>query len=87
MIVLEYYLLFSLTTAFAGLFIYYRPVLLDAIDCEVENPLTYNPILGQFVFVIVSILVAPALFLAIVLPEIGRVFHQSLQNIMFDESD
>ena len=84
--ILQYYLLFCLTTSLAGLFIFFRPVLHAAIDCEIKNALTLNPLLGQCVFVLVSLLVAPALFLAIVFPEIHRVFYESLESVMFDEN-
>lgn len=84
-IVLEYYALFCLTTAFAALWIFYRPVLKAALECEIENALTLNPLLGQFVFVVVGLLVAPALFLAIVFPDIHAIFYQSLESVMFDE--
>lgn len=84
--ILQYYTLFCLTTAFAGLFIFFRPTLHSAIDCEVRNELTTSPVLAQCVFVIVSALVAPALFLAIVIPEISKVFHKSLESVMFDEN-
>ena len=86
MIALEYYALFCLTTALAGLWIFYRPVLKSAIECEVENDLTASPVLGQCVFVVISLIVAPALFLAIVFPDIHAVFYQSLESVMFDEN-
>lgn len=83
--ILQYYLLFCLTTAFAGLFIFYRPVLKTALECEIENALTRAPLLSQFVYVVISVLVAPALFLAIIFPEIHAVFYQSLETVVFDE--
>lgn len=83
--ILQYYLLFCLTTAFAGLFIFYRPVLKAALECEIENALTRAPLLSQFVYVVISVLVAPALFLAIIFPEIHAVFYQSLETVVFDE--
>lgn len=55
------------------------------MECEVENALTFSPLLGQFVYVVISVLVAPALFLAIVFPEIHRVFYESMESVVFDE--
>lgn len=83
--ILQYYVLFCLTTSFAGLFIFYRPILNSACECEIENSLTRAPILSQGVFVIVSTLVAPAIFLAIIFPEIHRVFYESMESVVFDE--
>lgn len=83
--ILQYYCLFCLTTSFAALFIFYRPVLKAALECEIENALTRAPLLSQCVFVVVSTLVAPALFLAVVFPEIHKIFYESLETVVFDE--
>lgn len=82
---IEYYLIFALTTSIFALIDVFTPLLNKARANGVKNVLTENPKLSIFVYFILTILVAPFVILPLLVPSMNVRFRASLETIINEQ--
>lgn len=82
MVLIEYYLVFATVTALVILFGMYTPIIAQAKQKGIDNVLTKYYLLGCVVFFGVSFVLAPFVFVAMVIPERAVRLRAGLQNIL-----
>lgn len=87
MAIIEYYLIFSITTALVSLFGFYLPVLKEAKARGVNNVLTSSPILGSLIYLAVTTVLAPFVFPATILPAQGQMFRVGLERAVYKSDE
>lgn len=80
-----YYCIFALTTAITAWMAWFRPILSSASKQEVYNEFTLNPITAHLVYFLASFIIAPFLFIALIVPGVGDVCQESLYNIVHED--
>jgi hypothetical protein len=78
--VIEWYALFALTTGIMALVTVFNPLLRKAQAAGIENPFTDNPLLTQVVYLVLSVISAPVLFLPLVVPSMNARFTATLEK-------
>lgn len=81
----EYYLIFVFSTAFFALIDVFMPVLKQARTSGVKNTLTQNPKLSCTVYFFVTAVMAPLVFLPMLVPSMNERFRQSISNVVHEE--
>ena len=79
------YIIFAITTAICAWLFYYMPIVRLAKISGVRNTFTESPILSTIVYIIISIVVAPGIFMAIFSEGKSRVFHDALKGEIFKQ--
>lgn len=74
------YLVFAITTGICCWIFFYVPVVREAKSLGVVNSFTRSPIISSMVYIVISILVAPSLFIPIFSEEKGNLFRQALRS-------
>ena len=76
---LGFYVLFALTTAIVAIYELLVPVLRDMIANDEGAELARNPLL-YFIHFCVSLLIAPVVFLSVIIPRFGDSYRNGLYN-------
>jgi hypothetical protein len=79
------YTVFAITTGICSWLFYYRPVLQEARELRVDNSFTRSPILSSFVYMIISTLIAPMVFIPLFNPMQGMAFIAALRREMLKQ--
>jgi hypothetical protein len=79
------YLVFAVTTGICCWLFFYVPIVGEAKRLGIDNTFTRSPILSSAVYICVSILVAPSLFIPIFSEEKGKLFRQALRSEMLKQ--
>lgn len=66
----EYYLLFCITTSITAIYEIFWPAISAARKDGIKNEITEYPILSTIIFLVLNIIIAPALFLVIIVPSL-----------------
>lgn len=69
--ILESYLIFSLTTAIVSIMEFYAPAVAAAKREGIDNEITQHPILGILVYFCINVILAPVVFLSIIIPSLN----------------
>lgn len=77
---LTLYLVFAITTGICCWLFFYVPVVNEARRLGVQNTFTRSPVISNVVYIVISILVAPSLFIPIFSEEKGKLFRQALRS-------
>ena len=77
---IEWYAIFALTTGIMALVTVFNPLLRKAQSLGIENPFTDNPLLTQVVYLVISVITAPVLFLPLVVPSMNVRFTNALEK-------
>jgi hypothetical protein len=86
-VVLTYYAIFAISTAITLLIRYYIPIL-NTVQCQgIKNSITTNPILGMFIFVLISICFAPIVVGALLSSKQSYEFKKGLRKSMSYSDD
>ena len=75
---IEYYLLFALSTSIASWYLWYLPLVRKACETDVKNVFTEYTKLSTVVYILVSALIAPVLILPLVSNEFANNFERGL---------
>jgi hypothetical protein len=75
-----YYLLFAFSTSLTACYVWFWPLLQKAMAQGVKNALTKAPILGVFIYILVTALIAPVIVLPILVPKMGENFARGLER-------
>lgn len=82
--IFEWYMLFAVTTALVAVYELLHPVMKKRIaDIEPDN--VENLPLHYITFFLVSVLIAPMVFLSCIIPEWGMIFREKLYTGLFTE--
>lgn len=79
---IEYYLIFAISTAIVALLDFFNPALADAEADGIKNVFTENPKLAKFVYFILTILMAPLIIMPLLVPSMNERFRLSLTLII-----
>lgn len=82
---IEYYIIFALTTAIACWYEFYWPVMQEAKSQGIENVTTNNPILSSVVYIIISTVIAPVLIIPFLSTEKSEQFRNGLRRGIFEK--
>lgn len=74
----EMYILFSLTTAIAGLIRVYAPIHKKLAEQHISNMATASPMLSNLIFAVLGFITSPLLFVVLVVPSINHKFMEAM---------
>lgn len=80
MTVLEFYLLFCITTSITSLMYLFWPVIQLARKDGIKNEVTQYPILSTFIFFVINAIIAPLLFFVIIVPSLTEQATKGLNK-------
>jgi uncharacterized membrane protein YdjX (TVP38/TMEM64 family) len=80
---IEYYLIFALTTSLFALIDIFYPTLKRAQAEGVDNTLTQNPKLSYFVYVCITTIIAPLVFLPLIIPSLNQRFREGIEKTVY----
>lgn len=79
------YTVFAITTGICSWLFYYRPVLQEARELCVNNSFTRSPILSSFVYMTISMLIAPIVFIPLFNAMQSMAFVAALRREMLKQ--
>lgn len=82
---IEYYLIFALTTAIFALIDVFMPTLRAAKAEGVKNTLTENPKLSYLIYVCITTIIAPLVILPMLVPSMNERFRNSIIKVINEE--
>lgn len=82
---IEYYIIFALTTAIACWYEFYWPVMREAKELGIENVTTNNPVLSSVVYIMISTVIAPVLVVPFFSSKKSELFRQGLRKGIFEK--
>jgi hypothetical protein len=74
------YIVFALSTSICAWLFYYLPVTREAKSRGIENSFTSSPVLSSIVYIVISTVIAPMLFLPLFSEIHGKQFRQALRE-------
>lgn len=77
---IEYYVLFALSTSITACYLWFWPLLQKAKSQNITNSFTENPKLSTVIYVIISTLVAPILILPLLSSTLAEKFELGLSK-------
>ena len=77
---LTLYLVFAVTTGICCWLFFYVPIVHEARRLNIDNTFTRSPIISSLTYIVLSILIAPSVFIPIFSEEKGRLFKQALRS-------
>ena len=80
MTVLEFYLLFCITTSITSLMYLFWPAVQLARKDGIKNEVTQYPILSTFIFFVINSIIAPFLFFVIIVPSLNEQATKGLNK-------
>lgn len=84
---IEYYIIFALATSLFALIDIFRPTLQEAKEAGVVNALTLNPKLSYFVYVCITTIIAPLVFLPILVPSLNERFREGIKKTIYSPDE
>lgn len=82
---IEYYIIFALTTGIACWFVFYWPVMQEARAEGIDNVTTQNPMLSSVVYIIISTIIAPVLIIPFLSNSRAEQFKEGLRKSIFEK--
>lgn len=82
---IEYYLIFALTTSIMALIDVFLPTLNQARRDGISNVLTENPKLSVLVYLVITAIIAPLILLPLLIPSMNTRFRNSLADTIREE--
>jgi len=79
------YLVFALATSICAWLFYYMPAVREAKQKNIDNSFTRSPILSSVIYIIISTVIAPTIFMAIFNTTQGKLFYEALRNEILKE--
>lgn len=79
--VLTIYLIFAVTTSLSSIYELFWPALKAARDLGIQNELTQAPYLSTFIFFCINVIVAPLVFLVIVIPGMHQKAYAGISKV------
>lgn len=77
---LTLYLVFAVTTGICCWLFFYVPIVHEARRLGINNTFTRSPIISSVTYIVLSILIAPSIFIPIFSEEKGNLFKQALRS-------
>ncbi len=78
--IIEYYLLFALSTSIAACYLWFWPLLQKAKSQNITNSFTLNPVLSIVIYIIVSTIIAPILLFPLFSDNMAEKFERGLSK-------
>lgn len=75
---IEYYIIFALSTSLACWYLFFWPILNFVKSKGVDNEFTRYPILSSVIYIIVSAIIAPVLIFPLLFPNSAVSFRRGL---------
>jgi len=80
---IEYYLIFAFATSLFALIDIFYPTLKQAQAEGIDNTLTQNPKLSYFVYVCITTVIAPVVFLPLLVPSLNERFREGIAKTVY----
>jgi len=80
---IEYYFIFALATSLFALVDIFYPTLNRAKSEGVDNTLTQNPKLSYFIYVCITTIIAPLVFLPLLIPALNDRFREGIEKTVY----
>lgn len=74
------YAIFALATAATAVVLLFHPVIKQIIKENPESTVSSNKVVSYATLFTISLLVAPLLFIIVIIPELGERFKESLEQ-------
>jgi uncharacterized membrane protein YqhA len=74
------YVVFALTTSICAWLFYFMPAVKEAKSRGIVNSFTNSPILSSIVYIIISIFIAPTIFMALFSSYHSKLFYKTLRE-------
>lgn len=84
---IEYYLIFALATSLFALLDIFYPTMKQAQAEGVDNTLTQNPKLSYFVYLCITTIIAPLVFLPLLVPSLNERFREGIAKTVYAEDE
>ena len=84
MSVLEFYILFCITTSITSILDIFWPVISLAKKDGVKNEVTESPVFSTIVFFLINTIIAPLLFFVIIVPSLNEQATRGLSKALRD---
>lgn len=84
MSVLEFYILFCITTSITSILDIFWPVISLAKKDGVKNEVTESPVFSTIVFFVINTIIAPLLFFVIIVPSLNEQATRGLSKALRD---
>jgi uncharacterized membrane protein YdjX (TVP38/TMEM64 family) len=82
--IIEYYILFALTTGISSCYLFLAPAVSLAKDTGVENSFTENTWLSYLIYIIITSITAPFSVLPIFIPSFAKRFKIGLERAVME---
>lgn len=84
MSVLEFYILFCITTSITSILDIFWPVISLAKKDGIKNEVTESPVFSTIVFFVINTIIAPLLFFVIIVPSLNEQATRGLSKALRD---
>lgn len=84
MSVLEFYILFCITTSITSILDIFWPVISLAKKDGIKNEVTESPVFSTIVFFLINTIIAPLLFFVIIVPSLNEQATRGLSKALRD---
>lgn len=81
------YIIFAITTSICAWIFFYIPAIREAKKLNVVNSFTKNPVTSSLVYLILSVLIAPTIFIAIFDSQQSNLFYEALRKEILKETE
>lgn len=82
---IEVYLTFALATSLFALIDIFMPSMKQARNEGIDNVLTQNPKLSYFIYVCITTIIAPVVFLPLVIPSLNERFREGVCRTIYEQ--
>ena len=85
--VVEYYLIFSLTVAVVSLAVHFVPCLNEMTEAGIYNEINNSKYISCLVYFCVAFILAPLLFLATIIPATSERYKQGVYTALTEDKN
>lgn len=82
---IAYYIIFCLATSITCCLMFYWPVIVEARQLNIDNEFTRYPVLSTVIYLVITTIVAPLLFLPLVSETKAELFKKGLRKSIIEQ--
>jgi len=82
---IEYYIIFALTTGIACCYEFFWPTIKEAKERGIVNEFTEYPVMSSLIYICISTIIAPILLIPFLSTKKSELFRQGLRNSIFND--
>lgn len=77
---IEGYIIFAFSTSIAACYIWFWPIIVQAVKNKVDNSFTKRPKLSAVVYILMTAVIAPLIVLPLLVPSYSEAFERGLRR-------